>query len=1380
MNRNSTYRKLALRLLGVFAIVVGTSLSASSQNILSLANGGGGLQGGGSGVSGTGPYGPDTYLNDVICPYNDAACQDFGFVASGGWIKLFKVSPVPTPPGPIPFDFNKIVFYKDLRPMTTSEIQIWNSTSNSYQTIYNYNNWVNNEVDSVIFAQTYNTDTLMINAIFGPQLNPTFREIQVFHLPACAGTPVVSVQPATNQNPCFGSIVHLNANTNPTSIGHAYQWQRNVGGTGWVSIPGANSPGFSFQAIYTAEYRVVDTCLNGGAFAVSAPITVTVTPPPYATIPYFQGFENWTTGCATAPNSNDIPGLGWVNNPLSGNNSWRRHDEGPTGSWNSASNGLYSPASWEGTKSARFHSSMASLFLPGNLDLFVNAASVPGNKQVYFRHINMAIPGDSLFLLMSIDSGISWTRLGAWDSAGSTAVGDPKWRRRSVPLNTNANPVILRFSAARYGTDGTDIGIDSLYIAAPCTGTPVAGNISITSPSAPCAGSVFTLSPQGTTLAGNLIYTWEQSSDGTSFTAIPANVGNGSNNLDYVTPPLYDTVHYRLKVQCGTTGTPVYTNTIVFNVKSPMYASIPFMESFETWTTNCSVKDVPVDANNNIYWVNTPSTGSNSWRRNDEGGGIPPIWQYNTTSGPWYPAQQEAIHGNKAARFHSTGTFNGMVGSLDLLIDASTHIGPKEVNFHLINANGGDSLRVLWSDNGGGSFTKAATYGATGGWNSYSVMVPSDAPNTVIRFQGVGEFSASGSDIGLDSVRVIPPCAGSPVAGTISSAAPCPGVNFSIELQGTTIAAGLTYQWQSSPNGVSGWTNITGATTPYYSTNILANTYYRVIVTCTNSGQADTTPVQLIPVANFWVCYCGSGAPVTTGADIGNFTVQNFPGLSTHYSNGTATPQNSNPASNNTYSDFRNPQNPIVMYHDSSYRLLVRQINSGNFAAATVGVWLDTNQNGIFEVFERMLLEYTDATTTPPQQVLDTITIPNTTKLGITGLRIVLEQGFNSNLVPCGILTNPGETEDYLVEIKYPPCDGPTNPGTAVVSDSLSCVGYTVMAFDTTHEKYRSGLTWNWEYSPDGNSWAQVLGSQNKDTIEHIITGPVYFRMRMICTRSNIFFDTTYSNVVSVAINDPWACYCFSQSDGGINDTSDVGSFVLHGKLYVDTLNPGPHLHNPAAFRRRTDNTGLPVTELKTDSTYFYTILHTQPNGFHGDAKVTLFMDFNNDYQYSAAERIYSGTTSQSNFTLTGSITIPHNAITGVKTGMRLIINNDTGPNIPSDLACGTYTSGETEDYVIMLLGPMDVPHLGNITGMSLYPNPTDGRFNIVFTSFKPVSDAVISVTSITGQKVLEEQFKNTGTEFTTQLNLTEVPRGVYFVELKADNERLVRKVVIQ
>jgi trimeric autotransporter adhesin len=51
----------------------------------------------------------------------------------------------------------------------------------------------------------------------------------------------------------------------------------------------------------------------------------------------------------------------------------------------------------------------------------------------------------------------------------------------------------------------------------------------------------------------------------------------------------------------------------------------------------------------------------------------------------------------------------------------------------------------------------------------------------------------------------------------------------------------LTYQWQSSPNGTTGWTDMPGATTSFYSTSQAVSTYYRCVVTCSSTSGGSAT-----------------------------------------------------------------------------------------------------------------------------------------------------------------------------------------------------------------------------------------------------------------------------------------------------------------------------------------------------------------------------------------------------------------------------------------------------------------------------------------------------------------------------------------------------------
>jgi hypothetical protein len=128
-------------------------------------------------------------------------------------------------------------------------------------------------------------------------------------------------------------------------------------------------------------------------------------------------------------------------------------------------------------------------------------------------------------------------------------------------------------------------------------------------------------------------------------------------------------------------------------------------------------------------------------------------------------------------------------------------------------------------------------------------------------------------------------------------------------------------------------------------------------------------------------------------------------------------------------------------------------------------------------------------------------------------------------------------------------------------------------------------------------------------------------------------------------------------------------------------------------------------------------------------------------------------------------------------------LNNDLAPNIPSDEACGPYSSGETEDYIVKFerrLFPAGVNAANAISSFGMYPNPTKGKFVLQFASAAAFDNVDVTVANITGQLVYNNTYKHNGGQFSQEINLTELPRGVYMVTLSAGGEKQIQKLVIE
>ncbi len=622
------------------------------------------------------------------------------------------------------------------------------------------------------------------------------------------------------------------------------------------------------------------------------------------------------------------------------------------------------------------------------------------------------------------------------------------------------------------------------------------------------------------------------------------------------------------------------------------------------------------------------------------------------------------------------------------------------------------------------------------------------------------------------------PCDGTPSSEVVGVSPTCKGKSFGLSLTNVSIYSGLTFQWQKSLDSIS-WSNITGATTRSLTDIIMVPTYYRAIITCTNSNQTYTTAGLLIDTANYYLCYCATSTGSAGPTDVGNVRLISYPSGDTLLDNGSPLPTFNNSSANKGYSDFRRILEPTPMYADTQYRVLVSQISSNaTLPSSRAAVYLDYNRNGRFDPMERLLLASTSITPPFPGMVTDTfaITVPADSIHwhGITGMRVILAAGA-TDPDTC-MAYGDGETEDYLVDLRFPPCDGIPNAG-VIEGDTSMCIGYDYTLIDSTYQKRKHGLSRVWEESADNISWNEIAGSLDKDTLNRMFTGqPKYYRVKMRCSHTG---DSAYTAVHKVNVKASYKCYCHSQSMGGAEDSSDVGGFTLEDFSYNYG---GSHLENPRSWHKRQDFTDWAEIEMFVDSIYEFSVFHTQINKNHGDAKITVFVDFNNNKLYDIPEeRIYTGFTSVGNFNRMGQVIIPNTVITNVPTGMRVIINNDVSPNVPSDEACGEYVSGETEDYIVKFVRrfPSSVNEIGSVNNVSLYPNPTSGKFTVGFNSLK-AGVVKVKVSSVTGQHLLQEVYNETAGNHSHELDLGGRAAGIYFVELEADGIKTTSRIVLQ
>ena len=633
---------------------------------------------------------------------------------------------------------------------------------------------------------------------------------------ACTTPPVPGTVVSTANPICAGRTFTLSLTGGTAGSGQTYQWQSSADNVVWTNIPGAVSAVYSTSQTGNTWYRVSITC---GTTVFSVPLQVITTPVAYATLPFTESFEDtWINGCDTR----DIPNNFWRSNPGTGNNSWRRNDDGTSALWANPNNGMYTPAASNGNYSARFHTYGSNSGTSGSLDFFVNCNTGIASKRVRFDYINTT-GSDSMAVWLSTDGGATFTRLNGFTVNSS-------WDRKVINFTSTSATTVLRFrSTSDFGT--TDIGIDNLavYNLEDCAGVPASGT-TVSTGNNVCPGTSFTLSVNGLPLQNGLTYQWQSSTDNVTYNNITGATGESLTTTQTATK------WYRIVITCTNSAQTATSTPVQVVMKAPVYAPLPYSESFEnTWVNGCDTRDVP-----NSFWNNNPVTGDPSWRRNDDGASA----NWGSANGNYAPTASAGLY---SARFHSYDADGGDQGKFDLYVNAGIGAPNKRLTFSTINTSGDDTLAIFVSRDGGATFTYLDSVGLRSSWSQKTIFFNSGSATTVIRFEATSDFGFS--DIGIDDILVAewPDCSGTPNSGTaVSSVSTVCVEPFTVSATGVSTGNGITYQWQQSVDSVT-WTNITGATGLSYTSTQVGTHFYRLVTTCTLTGtSANSAGVKII------------------------------------------------------------------------------------------------------------------------------------------------------------------------------------------------------------------------------------------------------------------------------------------------------------------------------------------------------------------------------------------------------------------------------------------------------------------------------------------------------------------------------------------------------
>lgn len=341
-----------------------------------------------------------------------------------------------------------------------------------------------------------------------------------------------------------------------------------------------------------------------------------------------------------------------------------------------------------------------------------------------------------------------------------------------------------------------------------------------------------------------------------------------------------------------------------------------------------------------------------------------------------------------------------------------------------------------------------------------------------------------------------------------------------------------------------------------------------------------------------------------------------------------------------------------------------------SIGSAAIGMWVDFNQDGIFETYE-----WFDISTDATGITSATFTVPATAHTGVTGLRIRTEASGYGPVLASDACTDffTGETQDYYVTIDTTlPCSG--TPAVGAITGPSSICPSTDFTLSLSGYTLTTGLTYQWLSHPaTGGTFTAIAGATTADYTTSL-TASTDYELKITCTASGL---SSTSAALDITMLPAILCYCHDSIDlGGFAEETPIDSVSIVGTTLDNWTPSNPHIYAsyPAS--------GSTTATLHQGATYTIVVNATDP--FSDPADVSMWIDYNHSGTYDPVEWTSVGFDVVGNSIAT--FTVPLTADTGL-TGLRIrtiaiFVDSALGAG---DACVGPYNSGETQDYLVTI-----------------------------------------------------------------------------------------------
>ena len=102
----------------------------------------------------------------------------------------------------------------------------------------------------------------------------------------------------------------------------------------------------------------------------------------------------------------------------------------------------------------------------------------------------------------------------------------------------------------------------------------------------------------------------------------------------------------------------------------------------------------------------------------------------------------------------------------------------------------------------------------------------------------------------------------------------------------------------------------------------------------------------------------------------------------------------------------------------------------------------------------------------------------------------------------------------------------------------------------------------------------------------------------------------------------------------------------------------------------------------------------------------------------------------------------------------------------------------QVKDYAVMIVDPVGIEEKSFNNGIKLFPNPSNGTISIEMAEDLK-GNYQLEVQDLVGKTVAEKQLKLQSSNV-LQIDLSYLPKGVYFLKLSNEKSAAVKKIVIE